>query len=62
MIMNGRILSRGVAAEDVNDGQAAGFPLRERIVAGAPRFWVQYTDCVRKRKSREEMAKLLDES
>jgi hypothetical protein len=57
-ILNGRILDKGYGIEV---GRSKGFPPQEQIVAEAPRFWVQHSNGIRERKSREEMAKLLDE-
>jgi hypothetical protein len=61
MVMNGRLLNKGqsyVRTEKI--GQTLGFPSFEHIVAEATRFWVQNDTGFRTRKTREEMAKLLD--
>ena len=60
MILHGRVLDRG-SAEAGNVGKSIGFPPREHVVAEATRFWVQSDDGVRERKSRHDMAKLLQE-
>ena len=59
MILNGQMLAKGY---DIGAGNSKGFPSPEQIAAEATRFWVLNGTGIRKRMSREEMAKLLDES
>jgi hypothetical protein len=58
MILHGRVLERG-SHEAQKVGTSIGFPPLEQIVAEASRFWVQTDDCVRARKTREQMSKML---
>ena len=61
-ILNGRILNKGADYVDPNKiGHATGFPSFDQIVAEASRFWIQYESGIRKRVSRQEMSKLLEE-
>ena len=61
MIMNGRLLNKGEAYVNPDKiGKTLGFPSLEEIVAEATRFWVQQETGLRMRKTREEMAKLLE--
>jgi hypothetical protein len=60
MILHGRVLDRG-PHEAESSGQSLGFPSREKIVAEASRFWIQTDDGARERKTRGEMAQLLQE-
>lgn len=59
MILNGQMLEKGY---EIEVGSSKGFPPPEHIIAEATRFWVLNGTGIRKRMSREEMAKLLDES
>jgi hypothetical protein len=61
MLLNGQILNKGSAVEPEKIGHSTGFPSPEEIVAGAARFWLLPANGVRERKSRMEMAKLLEE-
>ena len=61
MILHGRVLDRG-SHEAENTGASLGFPSREKIVTEASRFWIQSDNGVRERKTRDQMAKLLQES
>ena len=61
MVLHGRVLNKGSAVEHDKIGHSAGFPSPDQIVAGAARFWILLPNGVRERKSREEMAKLLEE-
>jgi hypothetical protein len=61
MFLNGRVLDKGTAVEPEKIGHTNGFPPPDQIVAGAARFWILLPNGVRERKSREEMAKLLEE-
>jgi hypothetical protein len=61
MLLHGRVLNKGSAVEPDRIGQSTGFPPPEQIVAEAARFWILLSNGVRERKSREEMAKLLQE-
>ena len=60
-ILHGRVLDRG-SQETASTGASLGFPSREKIVAEASRFWIQSDEGIRERKTREQMAKLLQES
>jgi hypothetical protein len=63
MIFNGRVLAKSpsyVGPEKI--GNSIGFPAYEHVVAEASRFWIVDTQGVRRRKYREEMAILLEES
>jgi hypothetical protein len=62
MVLNGRVLDKGSAVEPEKIGHTSGFPPPEKIIAEAARFWILLSNGVRERKSREEMAKLLEES
>ena len=59
MILNGQMLEKGY---EIEVGNSKGFPHPEHITAEATRFWVLNGTGIRKRMSREEMAKLLDAS
>lgn len=61
MLLQGRVLDKGSAVEPEKIGHAMGFPSPEQIVSEARRFWIQSPDSIRERKSREEMALLLDQ-
>ncbi len=61
MLLNGHVLDKGSAVEPEKIGHSTGFPSPEEIVAGASRFWILPLSGVRERKSRTEMAKLLEE-
>jgi hypothetical protein len=61
MIFNGRVLHRGGSyVEPEKIGNSIGFPAYEQILAEASRFWI-VENGIRRRKSREEMAELLDQ-
>jgi len=60
MILNGQVLHRGSHEAD-KIGSSLGFPPRDQILAEASRFWIVDEVGVRRRKTREEMAKLLRE-
>ncbi len=60
MILNGQVIHRGTH-EAGKIGSSLGFPPREQILAEASRFWILDENGVRRRKTREEMAKLLRE-
>ena len=60
MLLHGRILDKGSAVEPEKIGHSTGFPPPEKIVAEAARFWILLPNGVRERKTREEMAKLLE--
>lgn len=63
MILNGRVLYKGTSyVEPEKIGQTIGFPAFDQVVAEATRFWIQYETNIRKRKTREEMAKLLEDT
>ena len=63
MIFNGRVLSKGAAyVEPEKIGNSIGFPAYEQVVAEASRFWLVDETGVRRRKCREEMAQLLEQS
>jgi hypothetical protein len=62
MIFNGRVLHRGgtyVEAEKI--GNSMGFPAYEHVLAEASRFWILDENGVRRAKSREEIAQLLEQ-
>ena len=60
MLLHGRVLDKGSAVEPEKIGQSTGFPPPEKIVAEATRFWILLANGVRERKSREDMASLLE--
>jgi hypothetical protein len=62
MLLNGRVLDKGSAVEPEKIGHTTGFPAPEQIVAEASRFWILLSNGIRERKSREEMARLLEEA
>jgi hypothetical protein len=59
LIFGGRVLSRGTEPEKI--GQTIGYPSPDQVILSASRFWIQYQNGIRERKTRDEMAKLLDE-
>ena len=62
MIFNGRVLSIGASyVEPEKIGNSTGFPAHTQILAEASRFWIVDENGIRRRKCREEMAKLLEE-
>src|SRR5256885_2800962 len=62
MIFNGRVLSKGPSyVEPEKIGNSIGFPAYEQILAEASRFWIVEENGIRRRKCRQEMAKLLEE-
>ena len=62
MIFNGRVLNKGASyVEPEKIGNATGFPAYGQILAEASRFWIVDESGIRRRKCREEMAKLLEE-
>ena len=62
MIFNGRILMKGPSyVEPEKIGNSIGFPPYEQILAEASRFWIVDENGIRRRKCRQEMAKLLEE-
>ena len=60
MLLNGRVLDKGSAVEPEKIGHTSGFPSPDKIVAEAARFWILLSNGIRERKTREEMAKLLE--
>ena len=63
MIFNGRVLNKGASyVEPAKIGNSIGFPAYEQVIAEASRFWIVDETGVRRRKCREEMAKLLERS
>ena len=63
MIFNGRVLSKSASyVEPDKIGNSIGFPAYEQVVAEASRFWIVDEKGIRRRKCREEMAKLLETS
>ena len=63
MIFNGRVLSKSASyVEPEKIGNSIGFPAYEHVVAEAWRFWIVDEAGVRRRKCREEMAQLLEQS
>jgi hypothetical protein len=62
MIMNGRVLLKSESyVEPEKIGQSVGFPAYEQVLAEATRFWILDESGIRRRKCRQEMAKLLEE-
>jgi hypothetical protein len=61
MLFNGRILSKSPSyVEPEKIGNSIGFPAYEQVVAEASRFWIMDEFGIRQRKSRSEMAELLE--
>lgn len=62
LVFGGRIIYRGGSyVESEKIGSALGFPAYEQVLAEASRFWILDENGVRRLKSREEMAELLDQ-
>lgn len=62
MIFNGRVLQKGASyVEPEKIGNSIGFPAYGQILAEASRFWIVDENGIRRRKCREDMAKLLEE-
>jgi hypothetical protein len=59
VIFSGRVLNRGTEPEKI--GRTIGFPSPDQVIVSASRFWIQYHNGIRERKTREEMARLLAE-
>ena len=59
LFFNGRMLTRGHYMKPEKVGRTIGFPAPTEIVAEATRFWIQNSDGIRERKTRDEMARLL---
>src|SRR5262252_8150551 len=63
MVFNGRVLNKGASyVEPEKIGNSIGFPAYEQVIAEASRFWIMDDRGVRRRKSRSEMAELLEKS
>jgi hypothetical protein len=63
MIFKGQVLCKGPSyVEPEKIGNSIGFPSYEQVVAEASRFWLVDDRGVRRRKSRGEMAALLEKS
>ena len=60
LIFNGQMLNRGTYVQPDKIGRTTGFPAPTQIVAEATRFWIQDSHGVRQRKTRDEMARLLN--
>lgn len=61
MIFNGRILAKSESyVEPEKIGNSIGFPAYEHVIAEASRFWIVDERGIRKRKTRSEMAELLE--
>jgi hypothetical protein len=60
LFFNGQMLNRGHYVKPEKIGQTIGFPAPNQIVAEASRFWIQDSLGVRQRKTRDEMARLLN--
>ena len=61
MIFNGRVLCKGASyVEPEKIGNSIGFPSYEQVVAEASRFWIVDDRGVRQRKTRGEMAALIE--
>ena len=62
MIFNGRVLHKSASyVEPEKIGNAIGFPAYGQILAEASRFWIVDENGIRRRKCREDMAKLPEE-
>ena len=59
LFFNGQMLNRGHYVKPEKVGRSIGFPAPTQIVAEATRFWIQDSDGIRQRKTRDEMARLL---
>ena len=59
LFFNGQMLNRGHYVKPEKIGRVIGFPAPAQIVAEATRFWIQDSQGVRQRKTRDEMARLL---
>jgi hypothetical protein len=53
------MLNRGHYVRPEKIGSTIGFPHPNQIVAEATRFWIQDSTGIRRRKTRDEMARLL---
>ena len=63
MIFNGRVLVKGTSyVEPEKIGNSIGFPAYEQVIAEASRFWIVDDRGIRRRKTRSEMAELLEKS
>ena len=60
LFFNGQMLNRGHYVTPEKIGQTIGFPPPKQIVEEATRFWIQDSLGVRQRKTRDEMARLLN--
>lgn len=60
LFFNGQMLNRGHYVKPEQIGRTIGFPPPTQIVKEATRFWIQDSLGVRQRKTRDEMAKLLN--
>ena len=60
LFFNGQMLNRGHYVKPEQLGRSIGFPAPTQIVAEATRFWIQDSHGVRQRKTRDEMARLLN--
>jgi hypothetical protein len=61
MIFNGQILAKSASyVEPEKIGNSIGFPAYEHVIAEASRFWIVDDRGVRRRKTRIEMAELLE--
>jgi hypothetical protein len=61
MIFNGRVLCKGASyVEPEKIGSSIGFPSYEQVIAEASRFWIVDDRGVRQRKTRGEMAALIE--
>ena len=63
MIFKGQVLCKGPSyVEPEKIGNSVGFPAYEQVVAEASRFWIVDDRGIRRRKTRSEMAELLEKS
>ena len=63
MIFNGRVLAKGSSyVEPEKIGNSIGFPSYETVIAEASRFWIVDHRGIRRRKTRSEMAELLEKT
>ena len=63
MIFNGRVLAKGSSyVEPGKIGNSIGFPSYETVITEASRFWIVDDRGIRQRKTRSEMAEILEKS
>src|SRR5262249_12686084 len=63
IIFNGRVLAKCAAYVELERiGHSIGFPAYQQVIAEASRFWILDDRGIRQRKTRSEMAELLEKS